>query len=78
VAHHQEQPASERHVHVRARLTTQGRFSFTYGRMRARLRLPYEHGVWPALWLLGESVASVSWPACGEIDVMELFGTRYG
>ena len=51
--------------------------SWQYGRIEARIKLPFGHGVWPAFWMLGEDFASAGWPACGEIDVMENFGA-YG
>ena len=57
-----------------ARIKTQGRFSFRYGTVSARISLPAGKGLWPAFWLLGKSIATVDWPACGEIDVMELLG----
>ena len=59
-----------------ARLKTQGLFTRKYGRIEFRARLPQGVGFWPALWLLGENIASVGWPACGEIDVMENKGTE--
>jgi uncharacterized protein (TIGR03437 family) len=49
--------------------------SWQYGRIEARIKLPFGQGVWPAFWMLGESIATVNWPACGEIDIMENFGT---
>ncbi|MCJ7616405.1 MAG: glycoside hydrolase family 16 protein [Desulfobacterales bacterium] len=58
------------------RLKTQGLFSFTYGRVEARMKLPYGQGLWPAFWMLGEDVSSVSWPNCGEIDIMEYIGSE--
>lgn len=57
-----------------ARIITQGKQSFTYGRVDIRAILPEGQGLWPALWMLGESIADVGWPACGEIDIMELVG----
>jgi beta-glucanase (GH16 family) len=27
--------------------------------------------MWPAFWLLGNNITTVSWPACGEADIME-------
>jgi beta-glucanase (GH16 family) len=60
-----------------ARLKTQGLFSHTYGRFEFRARLPQGVGSWPALWLLGANLTSVSWPACGEIDVMENNGSWF-
>jgi len=49
--------------------------SWQYGLVTARIKLPYGQGVWPAFWMLGESYGSVGWPACGELDIMENFGT---
>ncbi|MCU7549704.1 family 16 glycosylhydrolase [Chitinophagaceae bacterium LB-8] len=57
-----------------ARLTTQNKKSFTYGRIDIRAKLPKGKGVWPALWMLGNNITSAGWPACGEIDIMELLG----
>ena len=45
-----------------------------YGRLEARVKLPYGKGVWPAFWALGENFEREGWPACGEIDIMENFG----
>jgi len=61
-----------------ARLKTLGRFTLTGGRIEARLRLPRGQGIWPAFWLLGCDLDAVGWPACGEIDIMELLGSRPG
>src|SRR5580698_7766670 len=49
--------------------------SWQYGLVEARIKLPFGLGVWPAFWMLGEDIASVSWPQCGEVDIMENFGT---
>ena len=57
-----------------SRLKTQGLNFFKYGRIDIRAKLPYGKGIWPALWMLGESFSSVGWPSCGEIDIMELIG----
>lgn len=57
-----------------ASLHTQGKFSLTYGRVEMRAKLPHGKGVWPAFWMLGVDIPQVGWPACGEIDVMELVG----
>jgi beta-glucanase (GH16 family) len=57
-----------------ARLKTQGKFSFTYGRVEARIRIPYGQGIWPAFWMLGDDEKTIGWPACGEIDIMENIG----
>jgi beta-glucanase (GH16 family) len=57
-----------------ARLTTKGRFAFTYGTVDARIAVRGGSGLWPAFWLLGAASDQVGWPACGEIDVMERYG----
>ena len=54
-----------------ARMITKGKFSFTYGTIEARIALPTGNGIWPAFWLLGENIDDISWPACGEIDIIE-------
>ena len=59
-----------------SRLKTQGRFSFTYGRVEVRAKLPEGGGTWPAIWMLGENITSVGWPECGEIDIMEHKGNN--
>jgi beta-glucanase (GH16 family) len=59
-----------------ARMKSQGRYSFTYGRLEWRAQFPNGVGFWPALWLLGTNITSVGWPNCGEIDVFENTGTN--
>jgi beta-glucanase (GH16 family) len=60
------------------RMTTQNKKTFKFGRIDIRAKLPVGKGIWPALWMLGTNITSVSWPACGEIDIMELIGTYPG
>jgi beta-glucanase (GH16 family) len=57
-----------------ARLVTRNLFETRYGRIEARIRVPAGVGLWPAFWMLGNDIASVGWPAAGEIDVMEFVG----
>ncbi len=54
-----------------AKLITQNKFSFTYGKIEARIKLPIGKGLWPAFWMLGTNITEVGWPECGEIDIME-------
>lgn len=61
-------------AYTSARMITKGRKSFLYGRVDIRARVPEGQGIWPALWMLGDNIDSVGWPACGEIDIMELVG----
>jgi beta-glucanase (GH16 family) len=58
-----------------ARLTTQGKESFLYGRIEFRAKVPVTRGTWSAGWLLGDEYRDeLSWPYCGEIDVLECVG----
>ncbi len=57
-----------------ARLKTKDLFERTYGRFEARIKLPIGQGIWPAFWMLGHDIDEVSWPHCGEIDIMEYRG----
>jgi beta-glucanase (GH16 family) len=63
------------------------KFAFTYGRVDVRAKIPIEAGTWPAIWMLGKNINEIggywnsnfgttSWPACGELDIMEhgIFG----
>jgi len=59
-----------------ARMKTQDLQSFTYGKIEARMKLPLGKGLWPAFWMLGNSITSVGWPKCGEIDIMEHINTE--
>ncbi|MDW3191016.1 MAG: family 16 glycosylhydrolase [Cytophagales bacterium] len=63
------------------------KFAFTYGRVDVRARFDGGSGTWPAIWMLGRNVnepggfwhdqfGNVTWPACGEIDIMEHFGSQ--
>ena len=56
------------------RVKTLGKFSQTYGRFEARIKIPYGQGMRPAFWMLGDEFAKGGWPACGEIDIMENIG----
>lgn len=55
------------------RLNTNGKYTFTYGKVEASIKLPKTaNGLWPAFWLLGKAYETVSWPACSEIDILEM------
>jgi beta-glucanase (GH16 family) len=57
-----------------ARMLSKGKQEFKYGRIDIRAKVPTGQGVWPALWMLGSNISTESWPACGEIDIMEVVG----
>lgn len=59
-----------------ARMITAGLREFKYGRVDIRAKLPQGKGIWPALWMLGSNIWTVSWPKCGEIDIMEVIGSE--
>lgn len=61
-----------------ARLTTESKVTATSGKIEARLKVPHGAGLWPAFWMLGDNIRTVSWPQCGEIDIMEYVGDQPG
>ena len=63
-------------TYTSARLKTENKYEFTYGKVEVRAKLPSGGGTWPAIWMLGANYDTVSWPACGEIDIMEYVGNN--
>lgn len=61
-------------AYTSSRIITQGKKEFKFGRIDIRAALPKGQGLWPALWMLGSNFQQAGWPACGEIDIMELVG----
>ncbi len=61
-----------------SRIQTLGKREFRYGRIDIRALLPEGQGLWPALWMLGRNITQIGWPACGEIDIMEIIGSQPG
>lgn len=57
-----------------ARLTTQGKCDFLYGRVEVKAKLPSGKGTWPAIWMLPTDWVYGGWPNSGEIDIMEHVG----
>jgi beta-glucanase (GH16 family) len=53
------------------RMQTNGTMTFLHGRLEASMQLPVGAGLWPAFWALGSNFATITWPACGEMDFME-------
>jgi len=75
----------ENREYTSARLLSKNKADFKYGRIEARAKIPASVGTWPAIWMLGNNVDKVGWPASGEIDIMEhrgmelnkIFGTLH-
>jgi beta-glucanase (GH16 family) len=56
-----------------ARVRTQDKLTFKYGRIEARIKMPdLADGLWPAFWTLGNNFSEVGWPHCGELDIVEM------
>lgn len=62
------------HRYTSARINTRNKFAVQYGKIEARIKLPYGKGLWPAFWMLGSSFQQVGHPLCGEIDILEMIG----
>jgi beta-glucanase (GH16 family) len=54
-----------------SRIITNNLMEFKYGKIESRIKVPIGQGLWPAFWMLGANFETVSWPQCGEIDIME-------
>ncbi|MDC3132601.1 glycoside hydrolase family 16 protein [Flavobacteriaceae bacterium] len=63
------------------------KYAFQYGRVEVRAKLPIGVGTWPAIWMLAKNIkedggfwtdthGTTAWPACGEIDIMEHWGSN--
>jgi YVTN family beta-propeller protein/VCBS repeat-containing protein len=70
-----EVPGHGTYAYSSAWLTTENKLEFTYGTVTARVKLPAEQGLLPAVWMLGSDTDNIGWPLGGEIDVMELANT---
>lgn len=67
-AHEEEYKSNE---YTSARIKTQNKKHWKYGKIEAKMKLPQGQGLWPAFWMLGQAG---SWPEVGEIDIMEMVG----
>ena len=56
------------------RIKTQNKYSFTYGKVEMKAKLPQGQGIWPAFWMLGDNITTIGWPNSGEVDIMEFVG----
>lgn len=59
-----------------ARIKSEGLYDFTYGTVEVRAKLPTGGGTWPAIWTLGSDYQTNTWPAAGEMDIMEHVGNN--
>ncbi|XP_046645457.1 beta-1,3-glucan-binding protein-like [Daphnia pulicaria] len=57
-----------------ARIRTVNSFSFKYGRVEVNAKMPTGDWLWPAIWMLPRHNAYGTWPASGEIDLVESRG----
>ena len=74
---------SDRHgmgQYTSARLNTANKRAWMYGKIAARIQLPYGEGTWPAFWMLGANIdengGDTPWPQSGEIDILEFYGSK--
>lgn len=59
------------------KVTAQNKKDFTYGKVVARAKVPAGQGLWPAIWMMPQDEQHYGqWPKCGEIDIMEVLGSR--
>ncbi|MBR3631103.1 MAG: family 16 glycosylhydrolase [Oscillospiraceae bacterium] len=59
------------------KVTAQNKKDFTYGKVVARAKVPAGQGLWPAIWMMPQEEQHYGqWPKCGEIDIMEVLGSR--
>jgi len=58
-------------AYTSARMRTKGKQDFLYGRVEARIKLPYGGGMWPAFWMMPTDAKYGRWAASGEIDIVE-------
>jgi len=51
-------------------------FSFTYGKVETRAKMPAGDWIWPAIWMMPVREAYGNWPTSGEIDIVESRGNK--
>ncbi|RHY00980.1 hypothetical protein DYB36_012888 [Aphanomyces astaci] len=57
-----------------ARIQTMESFSFKYGRVEVRTKLPRGDWLWPGIWMMAKDNRYGPWPSSGELDIMESRG----
>lgn len=69
--------ADGRTSYTSGRISTQHKHDFTYGIFEARMKVPRGKGFLPAFWLMATDEEKYGqWPVCGEIDIMEVWGSQ--
>jgi beta-glucanase (GH16 family) len=63
-------------LYFSGKIHTKDKLEFQYGIVEVRAKLPKGHGLWPAIWMLGNDIDNNVWPSCGEIDIMEHVGKK--
>ena len=57
-----------------AKLFSQNKADFKYGKIEASIKLPLGQGFWPAFWMMPTDSVYGGWASSGEIDIMEAKG----
>ncbi|WP_422356612.1 glycoside hydrolase family 16 protein [Roseivirga pacifica] len=65
-------------AYTSAKLVTQHKGDWKYGRIEVRAKIPSGKGNWPAIWMLPTKNSYGGWPRSGEIDIMEHVGYDQG
>lgn len=69
------EPDGQTYDYTSSKLITQGKQTWTYGKIEVRAKMPEGQGMWPAIWMMPEDEPFYgTWPVGGEIDIMEMLG----
>lgn len=60
------------------RLVTKDKAEWKYAKIEVCAKLPAGKGTWPAIWMMPAEDSYGTWPASGEIDIMEHVGYDQG
>ncbi|WP_300440459.1 glycoside hydrolase family 16 protein [Christiangramia sp.] len=60
------------------KINSKDNVEFTFGVIEVGAKVATGKGLWPAIWMLGTDISEVSWPASGEIDILEYIGREPG
>jgi len=59
-----------------AKIWTQSKVDFQYGKFEIRAKVPATGGTWPAFWMMPSLSVYGGWPNSGEIDILEHTGNN--